>query len=177
MDLCQQCLYYLKTYSYICAYITQLRCDHKDRIVYISAEQLPDNDFVIVHDSFLLPFVHELYRQTFLHPSDAQSSYTEANSENECIDPEQPPVQTPIYGAPHLDNCLASKSISNGYFNIFNDEIDLSSLFPCEEEYRLGHWCIKHNLSRAAINKLFRNPTMATVNNFTVSHTSFKRLH
>jgi len=34
-----------------------------------------------------------------------------------------------------------------------------------------------HNLSRAAINKRFRNPTMATVSNFTSSYTVFKWLN
>jgi hypothetical protein len=93
-----------------------------------------------------------------------------------CIDSEQPPVLTCIYGTPHLDNRLAGKPISNQYFVVFNVEIDLWSPFSCEEEYRLAHWYIKHNMSRAAINELFRNRTMATVSNFTSSHTLFKRL-
>ena len=85
--------------------------------------------------------------------------------------------RTRICGTPHLDNRLAGKPISNEYFDVFDDEIDLWSPFSCEEEYRLVHWCVKHNLSRAAINELFRNPTMATVSNFTSSHTLFKRLN
>ena len=177
MDLRQHCLYCSKTYSYIRAYITHLCRNHNERIVYVSAEQLPDDGFAIEHDSILLPFVHEPHHDPFLHPSDDDSSDTEADSENACIDPEQPPVRTRICGTPQLDNRLAGKPISNEYFDIFDDEIDLWSPFSCEEEYRLAHWCVKHNLSRAAINELFRNPTMATISNFTSSHTLFKRLN
>jgi hypothetical protein len=162
-------------YSYISAYITHLRCDHKEWIVYVSADQLPDDGFAIEHNSIRLPFVHEQHHNPFLHPSDYDSSDTEADSENACIDPEQPPVQIHICGTPHLDHRLAGKPISNEYFNVFNNEIDLWSPFSGEEEYRLVHWCVKHNLSRAAINERFRNTTMATVSNFTLSHTLFKR--
>jgi len=49
-------------------------------------------------------------------------------------------------------------------------------MFSGKEEYWFAHWCIKHNLSSAAFNKLFRNPTIATITNFTLSHTSCKRL-
>jgi len=97
--------------------------------------------------------------------------------ENACIDPEQPPARTPICGASHLDNLLAGKPSSNEYFDIFDDEIDLYTPFSCVEEYRLAHRWVKHNLSRAAINELFRNPMMATISNFTLSHTLFKRLN
>jgi len=79
-----------------------------------------------------------------------------------------------IYGTPHLDNCVASKLISNACFDIFDDEIDLWSPFPSEEEYQLVHLCVKHNSSRGAINKVFRNPMMATISNLTLSHTIFK---
>jgi len=177
MDIRQQYLYCSKTYSYIGTYITHLRRNHKERIVYVSAEQLPDDGFAIEHDSILLPVVHEPHCDLFLHPSDDNSSDTEADSENACIDPEKPPVWTRIYGTPHLDIRLAGKPISNEYFDFFDNEIDLWSLFSCEEEYQLAHWCIKHNLSRAAINKLLRNHTMATISNFALSHTSFKRLN
>ena len=177
MDIRQQCSYCSKTYSYIGAYITHLRRNHKERIVYASAQQLPDDGFAIKHDSIQLPFVHEPHRDAFLHLSDDDSSDTEANNENACVDPEQPPAQTRIYGTPHFDNHLAGKPIGNEYFDIFDNEIDLWSLFSYEEEYQLVHWCVKHNLSRAAIDELFRNPTMATVSNFTSSHTLFKRLN
>jgi hypothetical protein len=176
MDLHQQCLYCSKTCSFIGAYITHLRPDHNERIVYASAERLPDDGFVIKHDSILLPFVHEPHYGLFLHPSDHYSSDTEADSEMGCIDSEQPPVLTHICRTPHLDNRLAGKPISNQYFVVFDIEIDLWSPFSCEEEYRLAHWYIKHNLSRAAINELFKKRTMATVSNFTSSHTLFKRL-
>jgi len=82
-----------------------------------------------------------------------------------------------MYGTQHLDRNVASKPVSKEYFYIFDDENDLLSLFSCEEKYRLGHWCVKHNLSRAAINELFRNPMMATVSIFTSSHTLFKRMN
>jgi hypothetical protein len=177
MDLCQQCLYCSKTYSYIGAYITHLCRDHKERIVYISAEQLPDDGFAIEHDSILLAFIHELHHNPFLHPSDDDSSDTQADSENAYIDPEQPPVRTGICGTALWDNHLAGERISNEYFDVFPNEIDLWSPFSCEEEYRLAHWWVKHNLSRAAINELFRISTMATVSNFTSSHTLFKRLN
>jgi len=177
MDLRQLCLYCSKTYSYIGAYITHLRRDHKERIVYVSAVQLPDNGYAIEHDSILLPFFHEPHHDRFVHPSDDDSSDTEADGENGCIDPEQPPVRTRICGTLHLDNHLAGKPISNEYFDVFDDEIDLWSPFSCKEEYRLADWCVKHNLSRAAINELFRNPTMAIISNFTSSHPLFKRLN
>jgi hypothetical protein len=116
-------------------------------IVYVSAEQLPDHGSAIEHDSILLPFVHEPQNNPFLHPPDNDVSYTEADSENACIDPEQPPVRTRICGTPHMDNGIASKPISRKYFDIFDDEIVLWSPFPCKEEYRLGNWCVRHNLN------------------------------
>jgi hypothetical protein len=76
-----------------------------------------------------------------------------------------------------LANCLASKPISNKYFDILDDEIDPWSLFSWEEEYRLAHWYVKHILSRAAINERLRSHTLATVINFTSSHTLFKRFN
>ena len=94
-----------------------------------------------------------------------------------CIDREQPPVRTPIYGTPQLDNRLAGKPISNKNIDIFDDDIDSSSRFSCKERYQLVHWCIKHNLSRPAINELCRNPTMATFSNFISPYTLFKGLN
>jgi len=76
-----------------------------------------------------------------------------------------------------LDNLVVSKPISNEYFDILDNEIDLGLLFSREEEYQLVHRCVKHLLSRAAINELFRNLMMATVSNFTSSHTVFKGLN
>jgi len=131
MDVRQQYLYCLKTYSYIGTYITHLHPDHKERIVSGSTEQLPDDGVTIEHYSILLLFVHETHRDPILHHSDDDSSDTEANSETACIDPEQLPVRICIYGTPHLDNRLAGKPISNKYFHIFNNEIDLWSLFSC----------------------------------------------
>jgi len=177
MDIPQQSLDCSKTYSDISAYLTHLSHDHKGRIVYISADQLPDYRFEIEHGSIPLPFLPEPHRDPLLHLLDDDSSGTKADSENGCIDPEQPPVQTRIYDTPHLDNqSLAGKPITNKYFDILDDQIDLWSPYSCKEEYRLVRWCVKHNLSRAAIHEHFRNPTMATISNFTLSHTLFKRL-
>jgi hypothetical protein len=103
--------------------------------VYVSAEQMPDDGFAIEHNSILLPFLDELHHDPFLYPSDDDSSDRESDGENVCIDPEQPPGRTCICDTPHLDNRLAGKPISNEYFNIFDDEIDLWSPFSWEEEY------------------------------------------
>jgi hypothetical protein len=135
MDLRQQCLYCLKKNCYIGAYITHLCRDHKERIVYVSAEPLPDDGFAIEYDSILLPFGHEPHHDPFLHPSDDHSSDTEADSKNACIDPEELPVRRHIGSTPHLHNRLAGKPISNEYFDIFNDEIDQWSPFSCKKEY------------------------------------------
>jgi len=132
---------------------------------------------VIEHDSILRPFVDEPHHHSFIHPCDQYCSDIDDDSEDACIDPAQPSVRTRPCGTPHLDVSLAGKPICNKYFNIFKDEIDLWLPFSCEEEYRLGHWCVKHNLSRAAINEHFRNTKRATVSDFTSSHTSFKRLN
>ena len=51
------------------------------------------------------------------------------------------------------------------------------SVWPCEDAYQLSQWCVKHNLSRAANIKFFRNPTMKIVSNFSLSHTTFNRLN
>jgi len=139
--------------------------------------ELPDDDFAIEQDSSLLPLVHELHRNHFIDPFDNDSNDPEADSENACIDPEQAPVQIWIDGTPNLDNRLVGKHISNDYFDIFDYEIDLCSPLSRKAAYRLVHWCFKHNLSRSAINELFRNPTMATVSNLTASHTVFKWLN
>jgi hypothetical protein len=121
-------------YCYIGAYITYLRCDQKDRILYVSAKQLADDGFPIEHDSILLPFVPEPHQNAFLHPYDDDSSDTEADSENACIDPEQAPVRTRICGSPQRDNRQAGKPISHEYFDIFDDEIDIWSAFTCTAE-------------------------------------------
>jgi hypothetical protein len=135
MDLYQQCLYCSKTYYYIGCNNTDLHRNNKECIVDVSAEQLPDEGFAIEHTSILHPFIHNTHRDPFLNPSDDVSSDTEADSENACIDPEEPPVRTHIYGTPHLDNHLAGKPISNQCFDIFDNEIDPWSLFSCEKEY------------------------------------------
>jgi len=137
MDLCQWWLYCMELYAYISAYITHVCRDHNARIAYVWAEQLPDDGLAIKHMSHLLLCVHAPHCHPFYYPSDDNSGGTEADSENICIDPEPPPIQTHIYGTPHLDNHLASKPISNKYFDIFIDEIDIWSQFSYQEKVDL----------------------------------------
>jgi len=138
MDSLQLWICSSKTYCYICAYITHLRRDYRERIIYFSAEQLPDDGLEIEHDSNLLPFIHEPCRDPFLHPSDHVSCDTEADRENACIDQDQAPVRTRIDGTLHLDNHLTGKPSSYEYFNIMDDEIDQRSPFPCQEGSQLA---------------------------------------
>jgi hypothetical protein len=79
--------------------------------------------------------IYEPHGGAFLHPSDDDSSYTNADSDNACIHPEQPPVWRSIEDTPHLDNSLAGKPISNEYFDIFDIEMYLWPPFSWEEEY------------------------------------------
>jgi len=90
-------------YCCIVAYITHLHHIHKERIEYVSAEQLPDEGIAIRHNTILLPFVHESHHDPVLHPAENESSDTEANRENWYIDPEQPWVQTRIHDTPRLE--------------------------------------------------------------------------
>jgi len=119
---------------------------------------------------------HEPHCHPVFHPSDNNSSTTEAYSKSGCIDPEQPPVWTRIDATPHKDNILASKPKSNEYFDLFNDEIDRLLSFLCEKEYLVANWRGKHNRRKAAIHELFRNCTMANISNFTSSQPLFQRL-
>jgi len=82
-----------------------------------------------------------------------------------------------MYGAPHLVNHLAAKAVSNEYFDIVDDEIDLWSPFSCKAEYWLAHLYAKHNLSSLAHSMLFRNPKMAIVSYFTLFPTLFIMLY
>jgi len=138
MDLHQHCLYCSKMYSYIGAYITHLCRDHKERILYVSAKQLPDDGFAIEQNTILLRFVHEPHCDPFLHTPDNDCSEKEVASEHASIDPEQPPVRTRTYSTPHLDNRLAGKPISNERFNIFDNAIDLWLPLSHEEQDRLA---------------------------------------
>ena len=113
------------TYSYIGTNITHLCRDHKERIVYGSAAQLQDDRLLIAHDTIQLAFIHDQHCDPFLHPSDNDPGDTQADSKNACIDPEQPPVRRRINAAPYKANPLASRSICNKYFDIFDDDIDL----------------------------------------------------
>lgn len=123
----------MNPYFYIGAYITQLCQYNNVRIGYIVAKQLPDDGFVIEYNSILMSFVYEPYRDCFLPHSDDDCSDTEADCYNECIDPEQSPFWTRIYGTSHWDNCRAGMPISNEYFDVFTDDMNLWSLFSCAE--------------------------------------------
>ena len=126
-------------YSYIGACITHLDCDIKDRILYISAKQLPDDGFVIEHDCILLPFVHELHCHPVLHPSNNDSGDTVAHGKHLHVDWEQAAVRRIHYGTPHSENCLAGKLISYEYFDILDHQMNQWSPFSCLEEYRFAH--------------------------------------
>jgi hypothetical protein len=76
-----------------------------------------------------------------------------------------------------LNNRLGAKANRNKDLDIFKDESNRSSPFSSKQKYGLAYWWIKHNLSRAGINELFRDRTMPTVSNFTSSDNLFKSLH
>jgi len=109
-------------YSYIRDYITHFHPNRNVRNLYILHKQLWDDGSVIRFNGILLALIHELYIDHLLQPSDDDSSDAEADGDNACDDPEQPPVQTSIYGTPHFDNDLASKPIITMSFVIFDDE-------------------------------------------------------
>jgi len=133
MDIRQHCFSRSKTYSEIATFFIHICCDHNDMMVYVSAKELPDDSFVIDNVTIPLPFLHEPHRNAYLHVAIDQSSNTEADSEYASINLESPPVRTHISTTPHLNNHLASKPITTKYFDIFDDKIDLWSLFSCEE--------------------------------------------
>jgi hypothetical protein len=139
MNLRQKYLYSSKRYFNIGVYITRLCRDDNGRIVYVSAEELPDVGFAIEDNSILLPFGYEPHRDRFLPPSNNDSWDTDANRKFVYINREQPPVCTWIGGTPHLGNRLAGKLIGIQYIDIFNDEIVLWSPFSYKKEYRLVH--------------------------------------
>jgi len=88
-----------------------------------------------MYNCILRIFVHKLHCDHFLHPVEDDSSNTEANSKNGCIDPEQPSVWTQIFGIPHLNNHAGGRPICNEYFDIFDEELHRWSPFSREEEY------------------------------------------
>jgi len=100
-------------YSYIGAYITHLCHDYKVSIVYASSEEQQDGGWALEHHHIPLPYIRELFRDTSLHDSHADSGDTEAKSESTRINPEWPPVWTWIYRTPHLHNHPVGKPISN----------------------------------------------------------------
>jgi hypothetical protein len=102
-------------YSYIRGHITHLRLDHIGRLVYISAEPLPDDGGAITQDGILLRLVYEPHRDPFLHPSDNDWSNTDADSDTAPINLEQRPIQTRIHGTPRLHKRSAWKPICNQY--------------------------------------------------------------
>jgi hypothetical protein len=148
------------------AYITHILRDHSDTIVYVLHRERPDDGFATERDSILLPFVHEAYCELCAHTTKDHSSYIEANSEYVSVDQEKPPVQTWVCCTLPMHHRLTRQPISNECLDMLDNDVDLWSMSFCKEEYWLAHWCVKHNLSRAAINELFQNPRMVTVSNF-----------
>jgi len=80
----------MKTYSYIGAFITHLHCQHKDKIVHISAKHLPDDGGAIEHDNTVHPFVYELQQNIFLRNSNNDTSDTDGYSRIGCTNQDQP---------------------------------------------------------------------------------------
>jgi len=167
----QQFLYCSKMLPYIGNFNTHLHHNQEEWIGYHTTGQLQDAGYVIEYYSILLLFFHSPHRDPCLHPSNNDFSDPEAESYNWCVDPVQSPVRTGIYGTSHFSNLLAGKHFSKDHFNIFDDDIDPKSSASCMVEYLLAHWCVNHNLRSAAVTELFRNPTMATVRNFSSPHT------
>ena len=79
--------------SCIRPYIGHLRRAYTACIVYVTAEELPDNGFVIEIDSILLQFIPELHHDHQIPHSNDNSNNTEADIENVFVNPMQPPVQ------------------------------------------------------------------------------------
>jgi hypothetical protein len=72
-----------------------------------------------------------------------------------------------------LDLCEAGKAM-DGNFYILDDEIDQWAPFSCEQEYCLAHRCVKHKLSRVAIDELMK---LQRVNmNFTSAYTLYNKI-
>lgn len=128
MDIRQQCLYCTLTYTNITAYITHLRHDHTERMVYIFVWTLADDGFAIALDSIPPPLVHELYCNPFLHHSDHDSSYADADCNSASIDADKSSVYLCISDMPHFDTHQAGKHVRTEYVDIFDNGIDLGSL-------------------------------------------------
>jgi len=71
-------------YSHMGAYISHLCHNHKARIAFRSAEQLPDDGLGIKHDSILLQLGHEPHCDSFLPTSITESIHTEADHKTVC---------------------------------------------------------------------------------------------
>lgn len=89
MDIHQQCIYCLKMYSYIGAYITHCDCNQQEMIVYISTKELPDDGSAMKHHSILLEYIYAQHCVPFHYPCDDDFSNTKANCNNVCVNPEQ----------------------------------------------------------------------------------------
>jgi len=177
MDIRHQCLCCSKTQSYIGTHITHLYQDHQERIVYISAEQLPDDGYAFKHDIILLQLVHEPHCEVFFNlPKNIQAIQTPATKM--CLSINSNILLGHRFMVLHTWTTAepASLLIKNIWRSSMM-KIYLWLTLPCEEEYWLVHSCINHNLSRAVINELFRNPTIAIIRIFTVFHTSLNWLN
>jgi len=110
-------------YSYIGTYIYHVSPNYNEYIALISTGHLPDDCSPTVRDSLFRPLAPKLDRDQYLQTSNYHSTDREANTNNTCIDPEQPPVQTKIYGTAHLDYNLPIKSFRGGNFDMLDVEI------------------------------------------------------
>jgi hypothetical protein len=177
MDIGHQGSYCEKKHSYFDIFLTHLWYNHHDSILYGAAKQLLDNCVAIKYHSILLVFIDEPHGHSVHYPFNDNSSDTDANSDFDYFNAEQPPVSTRMYGNSQWNSSLAGMTIRNWYFDIFDNEIHLWSPFPCEKKHWFVSRCYKYNLSIAAIMKDFGYPMMATVTNFASSHPWFKSLN
>lgn len=135
MDIPQRYLYCSQTFFYIGTYIIHLWRNDNERIVQTTANQLPEDSFLIECDDILLPSVYEPYRDLGLHTSNQHSSVSKADCKNVCVNPDQPVLRTCAYGTPCLDTCLPRKPSNNNQFDTLATDIDQWSPYSGEEEY------------------------------------------
>jgi hypothetical protein len=67
-----------------------------------------------------------------------------------------------------------ARKAGNSIFHILNYELDPQVQFFCEQEYRLAHWCVKYELSMAAVNELIKLHRIDT--NFTSVYTLYTEI-
>jgi hypothetical protein len=137
-------------------------------------EQIPDEEYTITADNDILrPDYLSLCPDDPFQFSDDDSTSTDDNNGNGYTDPLQPTFKSNGLQLMTLDSCEAGKAIDDD-FDILDDKIDQWAPFPCEQEYRLAHWCVKYKLSRVAIDELMK---LQGVNmNFTSAYTLYNKI-